>query len=210
MRSATSTTASIGSSDTIFASSRPWNENAASPTSTMTSLITPLHGAATTPRSRSASAAASAASAVLSAASMLTSSSRGIAPVSMSLRLDSSSVRRWNTIDLPCATWAARASSESTARTSPSLTRVPRLILSSVTMPPVRAVMVPWRSASVRPEIVSLRLCGHEPHLDDGDAERLLGGLRCPGRGVALGACRGATGAPTRSTGRRRRRGLWR
>ena len=28
----------------------------------------------------------------------------------------------------------------------------------------------------------------HEPHLDDGDAERLLDRLGCPGRGVALGA----------------------
>ena len=46
MRSATSTTASIGSSATICAISRPANENAAWPTSTAMSCTTPDHGRA--------------------------------------------------------------------------------------------------------------------------------------------------------------------
>ena len=50
----------------------PVNENAACPTSAGTSVMTPTHGARTTPRSRSASAAASAASAALYCASRLT------------------------------------------------------------------------------------------------------------------------------------------
>ena len=43
---------------------------------------------------------------------------------------------------------------------SPAFTQVPRRTLSSVSTPPVRAVTVTRRSASVRPDIRSLRLCG--------------------------------------------------
>src|SRR5262249_25441154 len=94
LRSATSTTASIGSRVMSCAMSRPENENATWPTSTGTSVMMPSHGARTTPRSRSASAAASDASAALYCDSRLTSSSRGSAPVSISRRLASSSVFR--------------------------------------------------------------------------------------------------------------------
>ena len=72
LRSATSATASIGSSATRIASSRPAKEKAAWPTSTATSCTTPDQGARTTPRSRSASATARAASAALSCASRST------------------------------------------------------------------------------------------------------------------------------------------
>ena len=72
LRSATSTTASIGSSATIWAISRPAIENAAWPTSAVVSVTMPDQGARTTPRSRSASAAASPASAALCCASRST------------------------------------------------------------------------------------------------------------------------------------------
>ena len=73
----------------------------------------------TTPRSRSASAMASAASAALCCDSRLTRSSFGIVPFSISRRFASSSVLRWVSRALACATCASRASSESTAITSP-------------------------------------------------------------------------------------------
>ena len=44
--------------------------------------------------------------------------------------------------------------------TSPFLTHIPRLILRSVSTPPVRAVTVTRLSASVRPAMVNLRLWG--------------------------------------------------
>ena len=68
LRSDTSTTASIGSSPTIWAISLPAKANAEVPTSEI-SVMTPSHGAVMMPRSRSASAVASAASAALYCAS---------------------------------------------------------------------------------------------------------------------------------------------
>ena len=46
--------------------------------------------------------------------------------------------------------------------TSPFLTRWPRRTRNSVSTPPVRAVTVTLRSASVRPDSTSLRLCWHD------------------------------------------------
>ena len=112
LRSATSTTASMGSSATSVAISRPAKENAAWPTSTATSCTTPDQGARTMPRSRSASAAASAASPALSWASRSTSCSRGSVPLKISARLASSSVRFCVTTACACATCASRASSK--------------------------------------------------------------------------------------------------
>ena len=85
---------------------------------------------------------------------------KGNVPLRISVRLASSSVRFCVTTACACATWASRASSDRMAMTSPFLTHIPRLILRSVSTPPVRAVTVTCLSASVRPAIVSLRLCG--------------------------------------------------
>ena len=72
-----------------------------------------------------------------------------------------------------CATCASRASSDSTAMISPFFTCWPRLTRISVSTPPVRAVIVTFLSASVRPDKVSLRACGATLGLRHGDAEQL-------------------------------------
>ncbi len=159
LRSAASTTASIGSRAMICAISLPAMEKADAPISTGTSVTTPAQGARTMPRSRSASAWESAASATLNCDSRLTRSSLGKAPVSISLRRASNSARRCATSARACATCATRASSESTAITSSFCTSCPRFTRSSVRMPPVRATAITLRSASVRPDRISLRLC---------------------------------------------------
>ena len=160
LRSATSTTARIGSIDTICAISLPWNENAACPISTGTSLTTPDHGARMTLRSRSASAAASAASAALNWVSRLTASSFGSEPCSTSFMRAASSVLRCISIAFACSTRASRASSERTAITSPCFTCCPRRTFSSLMTPSPRAVTIIFFSASVRPERTSCRLRG--------------------------------------------------
>ena len=72
---------------------------------------------------------------------------------------------------------------------SPSLTALPRLTRSSVSTPPVRAVTMTRLSASVRPEIVSLRLCCTTFAGHDRDAEQLLHlVLGWANGGAALGA----------------------
>ena len=149
----------MGSSATTVAMSRPIIGRAAPPTSTDRSFTMPPKGARTTPRSSSASAAACAASAARNCASRLTNSSFGQFPVRISLRLASSSVRRWISSDSACATCARRASSESTAMMSPFSTRDPRRTRNSVSTPPERAATVTRLSASVRPESTSLRAC---------------------------------------------------
>ena len=187
-RSATSTTASIGSSATICAISRARpSRSAAPPTSTGTSVTTPAHGARTMPRSRSASAAASV----------------GLGGLELRFEIDQFELRHgarsrsacaWprarscagSTSACACATCASRASSDRTAMTSPFFTRVPRCTRSSVSTPPVRASAMTLLVGLGAAGSTSLRLCGTTLRLDHGDAEQLLGRavVRCePRRG---------------------------